>query len=69
MASSEDMWALYERWWKDFKGTVRRVHEVNNSNLPYRLEINEYADGKVQELTNTRRLTEEFRLVHESHLE
>ncbi|CAO2038204.1 unnamed protein product, partial [Urochloa humidicola] len=92
MASFEAMWALYERWCEHFKEerdhdemvrlfpkfeeTVRQVHEVNNSNLPYRLEISKYADMKILEHTNKCRLTEEHfavykaqGLVDESHLE
>ncbi|KAF8758212.1 hypothetical protein HU200_010577 [Digitaria exilis] len=92
LASDEAMWALYQQWceyfceerdpdemvrrFPRFKETVLRVHEVNSSNLPYKLEINEYADMKILELTGKRRLTEEdfarYRaqgLVDESHLE
>ncbi|CAO2045969.1 unnamed protein product [Urochloa humidicola] len=92
MASSEAMWALYERWCEHFKEerdrdemvrlfpkfeeTVRQVHEVNNSNLPYKLEISQYADMKILERANMCRLTEEDfavykaqGLVDESHLE
>jgi len=90
MESSEAMWALYVRWceyfkekrdhdemvrlFPNFQKTVRRVHEVKNSNLPYRLEISEYADMKA--LEHTKRLTDEdFErykaqgLLDESHLE
>lgn len=72
MASSEAMWTLYERrcehlkktrdrgemirLFPNFEKTLRRGHEVNYSNLPYELEINEYADMKILELTNKCRL-------------
>ncbi|OEL12746.1 hypothetical protein BAE44_0026235, partial [Dichanthelium oligosanthes] len=75
LASSEAMWALYERWrehfkqerdheemvrlFPRFKETVQRVHEVNNSNLPYKLQINKYTDGKLLDLITTFRITEE----------
>jgi hypothetical protein len=33
-----------------FKDTVLLVHETNKADLPYKLEINELADGKLAEL-------------------
>ena len=64
--SDEAMWALYERWCKffnqkrdreemarrfsSFKETVLRVEKNKKSNLPYRLAINKFADGKLREL-------------------
>ncbi|KAL6620652.1 hypothetical protein ACP70R_035791 [Stipagrostis hirtigluma subsp. patula] len=65
LESDEALWALYERWCKHFdmqrdrdemahwfnhfKEAAHRVHEVNNSNLSYRLELNMFADGKLAE--------------------
>ena len=60
------LWDLYERWCKFFnqerdreemarrfsyfKETLLRVEENKKSDLPYRLEINKFADGKLREL-------------------
>ncbi|CAN6244504.1 unnamed protein product [Urochloa humidicola] len=67
LALFEAMRALYERWREHFKDErdcgemircwskfeeIRRMHEVNNSNPPCKLKRNEYADGKVEELTD-----------------
>ncbi|CAL4972504.1 unnamed protein product [Urochloa decumbens] len=66
MESDEALWAFYERWLKhynlqrdrdemayrfdEFKSSVFSVHQVNNSNLPYKLEVNMFADGKLSEI-------------------
>ncbi|CAL4953087.1 unnamed protein product [Urochloa decumbens] len=66
LESDEALWAFYERWRKhynlerdcdemayrfdEFKRTVFRVHRVNSSNLPYRSEVNMFADGKLSEI-------------------
>ncbi|KAF8656678.1 hypothetical protein HU200_060542 [Digitaria exilis] len=65
LESDEALWALYERWCKafnqkrDHEEMVRRfkkfkdisllVHRTNNANLPYKLAINKFADGKLME--------------------
>ncbi|CAO1940678.1 unnamed protein product [Urochloa humidicola] len=66
LESDEALWAFYERWRKhynlerdrdemarrfdEFKRTVFDVHQVNNSNLPYKCEVNMFADGKLSEI-------------------
>ncbi|KAM0913750.1 hypothetical protein ACQ4PT_011976 [Festuca glaucescens] len=66
LESDEALWTLYERWCEDFnqerdynemasrfsyfKDTVLLVHETNKADLPYKLGINELADGKLAEL-------------------
>jgi hypothetical protein len=66
LESNEALWALYERWCKafnqerdhdemarrfnTFKETVLKVDETDKAHLPYKLEINQFADGKLQEL-------------------
>nr|CAB3480425.1 unnamed protein product [Digitaria exilis] len=66
MESDEALWAFYERWCKhynlerdhdemahrfdEFKRTVFMVHQVNNANLPYKLEVNMFADVKLAEI-------------------
>ncbi|KAF7083487.1 hypothetical protein CFC21_087273 [Triticum aestivum] len=66
LESEAALWALYERWCKDFnqkrdhdemvhwfntfKETVLLVHRRNNANLPYKLGINKFADGKLRKL-------------------
>ncbi|KAF8656675.1 hypothetical protein HU200_060537 [Digitaria exilis] len=65
LESDEALWALYERWckafnqkrdpdemvrrFKKFKDMVLLVHSTNNANLPYKLAINKFADGKLME--------------------
>ena len=65
LVSDEAMWSLYERWckvfnqerdtdemarrFKEFKENVLLVYRVNNSGLPYKLELNEFSDGKLTE--------------------
>ncbi|KAK3158173.1 hypothetical protein QOZ80_2AG0133800 [Eleusine coracana subsp. coracana] len=65
LESDEAMWALYDRWRKrynqerdldelsrrfnEFKKTAHYVHRINNSNLPYKLELNQFSDGKLAE--------------------
>lgn len=62
LESDEALWALYERWCKafnekreplemsrrfsKFKETVLMVDSTNKANLPYKLGINRFADGK-----------------------
>ncbi|CAL4996060.1 unnamed protein product [Urochloa decumbens] len=66
LESDEAIWALYERWCKAFnqerspdemacrfnvfKETVLSVDSTNKARLPYRFEINKFADGKKMEL-------------------
>lgn len=66
LESDEALWALYERWCKyfneerdrdemarrfsKFKKTVLRVQRNKKAGLPYTLEINYLADGKLIEL-------------------
>ena len=66
LESDEALWAFYERWRKHynlercrdemayrfdkFKRTVFHVHQVNHRNLPYKLEVNMFADGKLAEI-------------------
>ena len=66
LESDDALWDLYERWCKffnqkrdreemarrfsSFKETVLRVEKNKKSNLPYRLAINKFADGKLREL-------------------
>jgi len=66
LESDEALWALYERWCKYFneerdrdemarrfsklKETVLRVQRNKKAGLPYTLEINYLADGKLIEL-------------------
>jgi hypothetical protein len=66
LESDEALWAFYERWRKhynldrdrdemacrfdEFKHTVFSVHQVNKSNLPYKCEVNMFADGKLAEI-------------------
>jgi hypothetical protein len=66
LESDEALWALYERWceafneerdynematrFSYFKDTVLLVHHTNNADLPYKLEISIFADGKLSEL-------------------
>jgi hypothetical protein len=66
LESDEAIWALYERWcvafsqersreemarrFGMFKETALMVDETNRADLPYKLEINDSADGKVREL-------------------
>jgi hypothetical protein len=70
LESDEALWALYERWCKffkqerdrdemarrfsSFKETVLCVEENKKSDLPYRLGINQFADGKLAELYGLR---------------
>ena len=66
LESDEALWAFYERWRKHynlerrrdemtyrfdkFKRTVFHVHQANHRNLPYKLEVNMFADGKLAEI-------------------
>uniref|UniRef100_K3YL64 Cathepsin propeptide inhibitor domain-containing protein n=1 Tax=Setaria italica TaxID=4555 RepID=K3YL64_SETIT len=66
LESDEALWALYERWCKafnqersleemarrfsKFKQTVLMLDSNKKARLPYRLEINWFADGKDIEL-------------------
>ena len=66
LESDGALWDLYERWCKVFnqerdreemarrfsyfKKTVLRVEQNKKSDLPYRLGINHFADGKLREL-------------------
>ncbi|TVU29690.1 hypothetical protein EJB05_21268 [Eragrostis curvula] len=66
LESDEALWALYERWCKHynqerdpeemaqrfdkFKKTALHVHQVNKSNLSYKLGLNQFSDGKLAEL-------------------
>jgi hypothetical protein len=66
LESNEALWALYERWCKafnqerdhdemarrfnTFKEAVLMVDKTDKAHLPYKLEINQFADGKLQEL-------------------
>ncbi|KAG2658515.1 hypothetical protein PVAP13_1KG255035 [Panicum virgatum] len=61
LVSDEAMWSLYERWckvfnqerdsdemarrFKEFKENVLLGYRVNNSGLPYKLELNEFIMG------------------------
>ncbi|TVU41333.1 hypothetical protein EJB05_14839 [Eragrostis curvula] len=70
IVSDEAIWALYERWCKffneersldemacrfhKFKKTVLRVDRNKKACLPYRLEINWFADGKNIELVSNK---------------
>ncbi|CAL4943302.1 unnamed protein product [Urochloa decumbens] len=65
LESDEALWALYERWCKalnqkrdhdemvsrfnKFKNIALHVHRTNNANLPYKLAVNKFADGKRME--------------------
>jgi hypothetical protein len=66
LESDEALWALYERWCKDFnqerdhdemvrcfpkfKATALRVDRVNKAILPCKSGFNQFADGKLREL-------------------
>jgi hypothetical protein len=66
LESDEALWGLYECWCKAFneerdhdemvrrfsrfKDTVLLVDETNKADLPYKLEISRFADGKLIEL-------------------
>ncbi|CAL4910032.1 unnamed protein product [Urochloa decumbens] len=66
LESDEALRALYERWCKafnqkrdhdemarrfnKFKSMALLVHRTNNANLPYKLELNKFADGKLREM-------------------
>ncbi|CAN6331631.1 unnamed protein product [Urochloa humidicola] len=65
LESDDALWALYERWcnfynqkrdreemasrFSKFKEMALLVHRTNNANLPYKLALNKFADGKLME--------------------
>lgn len=65
LESDEALWALYKRWCKElnqkrdhdemvrrfpkFKETAIHVNRVNKANLPYKLWLSKFADGKLRE--------------------
>uniref|UniRef100_K3YML5 Cathepsin propeptide inhibitor domain-containing protein n=1 Tax=Setaria italica TaxID=4555 RepID=K3YML5_SETIT len=76
LESDEALWALYERWCKafnqersldemarrfsKFKETVLSVESNKKARLPYRFEINKFADGKMAELVSPKWFPTEF---------
>ncbi|TVU51029.1 hypothetical protein EJB05_02433, partial [Eragrostis curvula] len=86
LESDESLWALYERWCRhfkmqhdheemarrfdEFKSTVHHVHQVNNSDLPYKLEINIFADGSLTEyLYSQAKMTKRIEAWHQKEMQ